>query len=292
MFKKGFYTALGTPLNKKGDIVKKSLEMEIESQISAGASGLLLMGTMGMQGCIKSSAYEDAVQIASNVIAGRISLLVGAMDNSLCRVTERLHILEKYAVDAAVLTPPFYFQISSASLTNFFEQAAAATKLNIFLYDHQQITKHKITFGMTLKLSKLPNIVGIKSADFVLIKALHDCQQLKKDFLPVFSASDLIAPAYQYGIDSYLDGIFSSMPKTIGKIQSYFIRGDFTDACAALNSMMAARDQMIEIGIWPAFSYAMNLLGFEGNFAPDYEIALSKQDEEKVRQCMLCLGEI
>ena len=45
----GFYTALGTPLDDSGRIIVKSLRKEIDQQIEAGASGLLLMGSMGMQ---------------------------------------------------------------------------------------------------------------------------------------------------------------------------------------------------------------------------------------------------
>ena len=52
--KKGFYTALGTPVDNDGNIVAESLKKEIDMQIDAGASGLLLMGSMGMEASIIS----------------------------------------------------------------------------------------------------------------------------------------------------------------------------------------------------------------------------------------------
>jgi dihydrodipicolinate synthase/N-acetylneuraminate lyase len=64
MLKEGFYCALGTPLDEEGNIVQESLIAHIESQIEAGASGLLLMGTMGMFGCIRDSQYERVIKIA------------------------------------------------------------------------------------------------------------------------------------------------------------------------------------------------------------------------------------
>ena len=45
---KGFYTALGTPLDESGNLVADSLTKHINQQIDAGASGLLLMGSMGI----------------------------------------------------------------------------------------------------------------------------------------------------------------------------------------------------------------------------------------------------
>ena len=47
--KDGFYTALGTPLDKDGNLVKESLTKHIKQQMEAGASGLLLMGSMGIE---------------------------------------------------------------------------------------------------------------------------------------------------------------------------------------------------------------------------------------------------
>ena len=48
MLANGFYTALGTPLTKDGKILEDALIKHIDQQIDAGTSGLLLMGSMGM----------------------------------------------------------------------------------------------------------------------------------------------------------------------------------------------------------------------------------------------------
>ena len=45
--KAGFVTALGTPLDKDGNLMVESYKKEIEDQIQAGAAGLLVMGSMG-----------------------------------------------------------------------------------------------------------------------------------------------------------------------------------------------------------------------------------------------------
>jgi putative protease len=85
MLKKGFYCALGTPLDQNGNIIKHSLEAHIESQIGAGASGLLLMGTMGMLGCIKSDQYQIAVETAVKAVGENV--VQKAMKRALDRQT-------------------------------------------------------------------------------------------------------------------------------------------------------------------------------------------------------------
>jgi len=290
--KQGFVTALGTPLDGQGTLVVPSFAKHIDDQIAAGAAGLLVMGTMGRLGNIRNNEYEHIVSEAAIAIRGRVPLLVGISDNSLSRVRDKLDILAQYPVDTAVLTAPYYFQLNDSVLTNFFSQVAAMTKLDIYLYDHVPITKHKISYAMMKKLSQLPNIKGIKSGDLVLIKTLHDDASLKKDFLPIFSGSDLFAVAHAYGIKRYLDGIFACFPASIREIQKHFDDNELLEASAGLNRMMQARDEMIAMGIWPAFSHAMNVLGYEGNFAPDYEPELDSEGKRKVEQILRESGEL
>lgn len=291
MLKKGFFTAIGTPLDDEGCIVISSLKKQIERQIEAGATGVFLYGTMGMGGCIRNSEYEDGIKAAIKAVDKRCVLLVGASDNSLQRVADKMKIVNKYdAIDGVVMTAPYYFKTGEASLVNFFMKTAAMTKKDYYLYDHEPITKHKLTSGIMAKLMKAPNIKGIKSGDLVLIKQLTETAG--EDFTPIFSGSDLFDVAHNSGITRYLDGIFACMPASTGLLQKYFDSNDAVGANKQLRKMMGVRDEMIAVGIWPAFSYAMNLLGYEGNFSPDYEMDIGDDAKKIVAAGLKKLGEI
>jgi len=291
MLKKGFYTAIGTPLDESGRIIVPSLKKQILRQIEAGASGLLLFGTMGMGGCIKDSEYEIGIKAAIDAVNKKCVLLVTATENSFARVADKMAILNRYDVDGVVFTPPYYFKTSEANLLNYFEKTAAMTTKDYYLYDHEPITKHKITFGMMTKLMKtIPNLKGIKSGDLLLIKQLSE--KTGDDFTVIFSGSDLFDVANNSGIKRYLDGIFACMPASIAKLQACFDKDDVAGANAQLRKMMGVRDIMLGLGIWPTFSYAMNLLGCEGNFGPDYELGIGDDARKAVKEGLQKLGEL
>ena len=252
--KNGFYTALGTPYLPDGTLAEAGYRKEIEQQIAAGASGVLAMGTMGLLGCVPEAEYERVIRIVCDQVKGRVRVLVGATDNSLTRVKARMDVINKYPVDVVVLTPPYYDQMNNDLLVEFLSKCAAMTDKDVYLYDHVGITQHKLNYAMVKKLAEVPNLKGIKSADLVLIKALHDDPDLKKDFMPIFSGSDLFGVANQYGIKNYLDGIFSCFPATIGKVQKCFDAEDYEGAKYWLKMMMDARDDMLAGGHWPMFS--------------------------------------
>lgn len=268
--KKGFYTALGTPLDKNGDIIAESLIKEINMQIEAGASGLLLMGSMGIEAAIKDSTYVETVKIAAETVSGRVPLFVGAMDNSIERVKDRIDKIKDFNFDAFVLTTPFYAVAPDDANVNFFEKVADYAPKPIFLYDLAVVTKQKITYPMVQKLAKHPNIMGVKSGDIVLAR------QVKlnlPDFEFLFSNIDIFDVAISYGIDKVLDGMFSSTPKNTEKFIKAAWAGNMSDSAKYLDNILSLRNFYLSqpgIGLLSVFSCSMNLLGMEGSFAYDY----------------------
>ena len=68
---KGFYTALGTPLDENLNFCAKSMANQIEQQIEAGVSGLLVMGSMGNMTYLKNSEYPKVAKAAAEAARGR-----------------------------------------------------------------------------------------------------------------------------------------------------------------------------------------------------------------------------
>ena len=163
--KKGFYTALGTPIDENGNLVEGSLRKHINQQIEAGASGLLVMGSMGNEACIKLSAYKEIVRVASEENAGRVPLFVGAMDTSIVKVMEKIEAMDGAKIDGVVLTTPFYGAPSDDDALTWFLTIADKSPYPIYLYDLAVTVKYKMTLPVISELIKHDNIKGIKTAD-------------------------------------------------------------------------------------------------------------------------------
>lgn len=77
--------ALGTPLDESGNFIASSFKKHVEDQIVTGAAGLLVMGSMGIQPCIKDSECPKVAAAAAEAAKGACPVLVGVMDNSVGR---------------------------------------------------------------------------------------------------------------------------------------------------------------------------------------------------------------
>ena len=290
--KPGFVPALGTPLTASGEFLKESYKKQIEDQIKAGAVGLLALGSMGQEAAIRADVYPEVAKAAVEAAAGRVPVFVGAMDTSIARVKQRIAPLEDLDVAGLVFTAPFYAPCTAPQMLNFFRSVAKLTKHNILLYDLPGVTQSKITYDMVLQLLReVPNFAGIKSADTQMFRKLKLNKDVPKDFITVYSGLDIFDVAYKWGIPNCLDGMLTCTPANTGRMFAAMAKGDYDTAAVCLSNIVALRDKFISCDLWPAYTCAMNLLGYEGDFAPDYNLGLREGCAEQVRAEMTRIGE-
>ena len=290
VFNRGFYPALGTPLDKDGNLIAESYKKQIDLMINANARGVLCMGSMGAEAALTTATYRKTAEVASEAVNKRVPLLIGAMDNSVFRVKERIDALKGIDYDGIVLTTPFYQMEGFKNLVNFFTEIADYSEKPIYLYDLPGVTKIKITFDLVKELAKHPNIKGIKSGDAVL-------GRLVKLNLPnfnfFFSNLDIFDMGIAYGVDKVLDGMFTCMPKTSKAFTDAIESGNKEKITEELTKIINLRDLFAKNGIWAGYTIAMNLIGCEGIYGQGYKKETPLDGEyEEVKAFMEKIGEI
>lgn len=292
--KKGFYTALGTPTDENGAFVEAGMANQIAQQLDAGASGLLVMGSMGKEAFIRNSEYAKVARGSAKAAAGAVPVLVGVTDVSIGRVMDRIDSLKGIeGIDGVVTTVPYYSTCTQADIFDFYNEIAKQSPWPVYLYDLAVVTKTATLPSTVQKLWKNPNIKGIKSGNLVTQRTLLLAEDRPADFSMMFSNIDEFDIAYHYGIDKNLDGMFACTPKTAKRLYAALEAGEMESAARYLNGILSFRDLMRDMPcLMTAFSHAMNMLGCEGYFAVDYQQAASGEDIEKVAAKLKELGEL
>ena len=289
--KDGFYTALGTPLDENGNLVEESLRKHINQQIEAGASGLLLMGSMGIEAYIKNSAYGEIVRVAADEVGGRLPLFVGVMDTSIVKVKEKIEMIGNAQIDGIVLTNSYYASMDNAQMVNWFSKIAEISPYPLYLYDLAVVTKTKITMPVIDELIDNPNIKGVKTADWEMIQAIGR-KYPDADFDCFYSGLDSFDYANMMNIKKNLDGMFSCTPENGKKMFECLKTNDFAGARKYLDNILLLRNTMIAEGLMASFTYCMNQLGCEGNFHQDYCLPIGDDSKKILRDTMQRIGEL
>ena len=133
--------------------------------------------------------------------------------------------------------------------------------------------------------------MGIKSGDLVLHRKIRLNPELA-DLQTYFSNLDVFDIAFPWGVGCVLDGMFTCTPVNSQKLIESMRSGDKAGAAEALNNILSLRDNMLGWDLWPAYSAAMNLLGWEGLHAPDWVTPSSPEIVALVKAEMERIGEL
>jgi dihydrodipicolinate synthase/N-acetylneuraminate lyase len=290
--KNGFYPALGTPTNDDGKLIEASFSKGIELMIESNAAGVLCLGSMGNMAGIRNSEYSKTASLCVKTVAGKVPVMVGVMDCSINRVLDRIEALKDINIDGVVTTSPFYYKLTQGEISYFYTILAKKSKYPVFIYDLPSVTQAPITKDTLIQLMKIQNIKGIKTANINLILDLMRNNEVRNDFLIFYSGLDSFDAAIKSGIRRNLDGMFTCTPYNSKMMYENFETGDGVNISGHLNNILTLRNIMLKEDIFPAYSYAMELLGCPGNFHPDFNTQVSDRLKEEIFNYMKVIKEI
>lgn len=291
--KQGFFTALGTPLDANGCVCKESFTAQIQDQINANASGLLVMGSMGIEAYIRNNEYYSVAACGAQAANRQAPVLVGVMDTSIGRVMDRIDAVSNLNIDGVVSTVPYYSAMNQAQVINFYTHLADQSKFPVYLYDLAVVTKTRIMPDTVRTLWKHPNIRGIKSGNLETVRILTNAEEKPETFDVIYSDLDTFDVSYAYGIRKNLDGMFACTPKTAKRMYTALSEGRAAEATADLNRVLALRNLFVASGtVLGGFTCAMNALGYAGNYTMDYDIPVLDGYNEKICAMLREMGEL
>ncbi len=289
--KDGFVTALGTPIDENGNLVEASLRKHINQQIDAGASALLLMGSMGIENTLKTSTYADVARVGIDEVKGRLPLFIGAMDTSIAKVKEKIELIGSDKFDGLVVTVPYYYTVSEEQAIKWFLDIADISPVPVYLYDHATVTNYKINMNVISNVITHKNIKGMKSINWELIHKISRTFP-DADFECLYSGLDNFDYANMMGLTKNLDGMFACTPKNGRKMYDCIAKGDYKGARVHLDNILLLRDTMAANRLMPCFTHCMNLIGCEGIFHEDYAVDATDEAKALMEKLMKQIGEI
>jgi 4-hydroxy-tetrahydrodipicolinate synthase len=159
----GVFTALVTPF-KGGKVDEKSFVALVERQIEAGIHGLVPVGTTGEISTLSHEEHRLVVELCVKTVAGRVPVIAGAGSNSTAEAIELVQHAKQVGADAALAVTPYYNRPSQDGLYAHYKAINDAVELPVFIYNVPSRTSVDISNATLERLSKLPNVAGIKDA--------------------------------------------------------------------------------------------------------------------------------
>jgi 4-hydroxy-tetrahydrodipicolinate synthase len=159
----GVGTALITPFTRDGSVDEAAVKRLARRQIDAGVHFLSPCGTTGEAPTLTHRDKLRVVELVLEEAGGRVPVLAGAGGYDTREVIELARDMERVGADGLLSVTPYYNKPTQEGLYQHFKAIAEATPLPIVLYNVPTRTAVNLSAETTVRLSEIPNIVGVKA---------------------------------------------------------------------------------------------------------------------------------
>lgn len=158
----GSIPALVTPF-AAGRVNEAAFRELVEWQIDEGSNALVPCGTTGEAATLTTQEHRRAIEITVEVARGRVPVLAGCGSNNSAHAIELTEAARRAGADAVLHVPPYYNRPNQEGI---YAHLAAVADLGIpvVLYNVPARTVTDIAVETMAKLSRLPNVIGVKDA--------------------------------------------------------------------------------------------------------------------------------
>src|SRR5213592_756815 len=283
---RGTFTALVTPF-RNGSIDVSAFQTLIETQIAAGISGVVAIGTTGESPTLSHDEHEQLIRLTVATANKRCQVIAGTGSNATEHAVADTKMAEKLGADGALLVAPYYNKPSQEGLFRHFKTIADATSLPIVLYNIPGRCGVDIAPDTVARLAKeCPNIVSVKEASGS-VERISELRMRLPDSFTILSGDDsLTLPFMSVGAAGVVSVASNLFPAEVCALVQAYQSGDVKSAEKLHRKMFPLfKDLFIEPNPVPV----KTALGWRGAISGEVRLPLcemSEANQERLRKTL------
>ena len=273
---RGTFTAVVTPF-RDGGVDDSAFKKLIETQVAAGITGIVAIGTTGESPTLSHDEREHVIRLAVTTANKRCLVLAGTGSNATQHAVADTVMAEKLGVDGALLVAPYYNKPSQEGLFRHFKAIADATSLPIMLYNIPGRCSVDIVPETVVRLAKeCGNIVAIKEASGS-VERISDLRRRLPESFTILSGDDsLTLPFMAVGAAGVVSVASNLFPGEVCALVRACESGDLKSAAKLHRKLLPLfKDLFIEPNPVPV----KTALGWRGAMSGEVRLPLCEMSE-------------
>ncbi len=267
-----------------------SLSKLVDFHLQEGTNAIVAVGTTGESATLSVAEHIEVIRRVVDQVSGRIPVIAGTGANSTSEAVELTENAKTAGADACLLVTPYYNKPTQEGLYLHFKHIAEAVAIPQILYNVPGRTVCDMLPDTVERLSKVPNIIGIKEATGDLKRGREVLDRVSKDFL-VYSGDDPTAVELMLmGGKGNISVTANVAPRAMSELCAAAMAGDAETARAINERLMPLhRALFLEANPIPV-KWALHEMGLMGNGIRLPLTWLSQSYQEPLRQAMRQTG--
>lgn len=266
----GAFTAIVTPF-KNGQVNEKGFKGLIRFGIDGGISGFVPCGTTGESPTLSHEEHNRVVEMTVKEVSGQLKVIAGTGSNCTDEAISLTRHAKKVGADAALLVSPYYNKPSQEGLYRHFKAIAEAVDIPVILYNIQGRTGVNIENSTVEKLSKIPNIVGVKEASGSILQMSEVIRLCGRDFDVLSGDDQMTFPLMALGGKGVISVVTNIIPDKMSALVKHMLAGQIDKARAIhFEIFELCQTMFVETNPIPVKA----ALGLMGKIEPEFRLPL------------------
>ncbi len=256
-------TAMVTPFDDDNEVDYDKAKRLALALVESGSDGVVVVGTTGESPALNKEEQARMFAEVADALKGKGTVLAGAGSNNTIEAVHYTKDAEDAGADGVLHVVPYYNKPTQEGLYQHFKTIAGSTDLPVVLYNVPSRTIVNMSADITIRLSKIPNIVGIKEASGNIAQVTRIVSESRDDFL-VWSGNDgdtfPILALGGYGVVSVASHLVGLQ---IREMINKFVEGDVEESARIHSHLLPLVDSLFIVSNPIPVKYALKLVGFD-----------------------------
>ena len=279
---KGVFPAVTTKFTSDDELDLVSFKANLDAQLEAGVSGIILGGTLGEASTLGTDEKYTLVRSTVDHVAGKVPVVMNIAEQTTKGAVEAAQKAADNGASGLMMLPPMRYNASDAETVTYYKVTAKSTSLPIMVYNNPVDYKILITLDMFESLAECDNIQAVKESTRDLTNITRMINRFGDRFT-IFSGVDTLAmESIVMGAAGWVAGLVCAFPAETVAIYKLINAGRIEEAREIYRWFMP----LLELDIHPKLVQYIKLaeqevaLGTERVRAP--RLTLSGEERERI----------
>lgn len=254
---KGVMPAMTTPLTTDDQIDLNLFTQQVNRQLTAGASGIIIGGSLGEASVLTVPEKEKLVQAALSTVDGRIPVILNIAEGNTSAAIEQIRLAEKWGVNGFMLLPPMRYRSDDVETVHYFSSLAKATGLQVMIYNNPVDYKINVTLEMFEELAACSNIGAIKESTRDVTNVTRLINRFGDRFSILCGVDTLALEELVTGAKGWVAGLVCAFPEETMAVYALVKAGRIHEALTIYRWFMP----LLELDIHPKLVQYIKLAG-------------------------------
>lgn len=289
---KGIYTPVVTPFDENEEIDYGKMKLNLDKWGKTDLDGIVVLGSNGEFVYLTEDEKLKLVKFTIENFTKEKKIIVGTTCESTRGTISLSNKMADLGADAVLILPPNYFKggMKEEVLYKHYTNVADEVKVPVMIYNMPGNTGINLNSGLVARLSKHPNIVGIKDTSGNIVQLSEIVRDTDDDFAVFAGNAGYLLPALAVGARGATLALANILPDECCKLVSLFKEGKMDEARELQKRLLEPNFTVTgRFGV-PALKYALDLLGYGGGYPRRPLLPLSEDNKKVVEEVLKTYG--